>query len=75
MKLLDTPNPMRPVKVIKTEVDYEVALKEVSPYFDNPPEKNSLGAKRFLHLVNAIELYEEEHYPIGEAEDDIPNKA
>ena len=51
---------------IKTEAEYEAALKEIYPLFDAPSD--SPASDRFDTLVTLIEAYEEEHYPIGPPE-------
>lgn len=51
------------VKVIKTEKDYERALKRLEVIFDaqvDSPEGDEAEVLRIL-----IEIYEDEHYPIG----------
>lgn len=47
---------------IKTEAEYHQALAEIEKFFDaklNTPEGDKLE-----HLVNLVEAYEDEHYPI-----------
>ena len=51
---------------IKTEADNEAALAEVACLFDARFEHDTPRAKRLLKLVEAIERFEEYHYPIGE---------
>jgi len=56
------------VKPIRTEQDYEQALRRVEELWASPcdsPERDEL-----LALVTLIEAYEDEHYPI-----DPPNLA
>jgi len=56
------------IKVIKTEEDYNNALKRLEEIFDAPV--NSLEGDEAELLTVLIEKYEEEHYPI-EAPDPI----
>ncbi len=52
------------IKPIRTEQDYQEALKAVASLFDNQPE---IGTPEFAHMevmVLLIEVYEAEHYPI-----------
>ena len=51
------------IKPIKTEADYEVALKEIEELWESnygSPEGDKLDV-----LVTLVEVYEEEHYPIS----------
>lgn len=49
---------------IRTESDYENALREISFYVDNEPELGSEDGDRFEILVTLVEAYEAKHYPI-----------
>ncbi|MDX7992895.1 helix-turn-helix domain-containing protein [Xenorhabdus littoralis] len=52
------------IKPIRTEQDYQDALKIIAPLFDNQPE---IGTPEFDYMevmVLLIEAYEAEHYPI-----------
>lgn len=49
---------------LKTDDEYEAALREVSPYFDDEPALNSPEGDRFEMLCLLIEEYEKKHYPI-----------
>ena len=54
------------IKPIKTEEDYEAALKEIERLWDasyGSPEGDMLDI-----LVTLVEAYEEEHYPIPETD-------
>ncbi len=53
------------LKPIRTEQDYEAALREVSPFFDDEPELGSPEADRFEMLVMLIEAYEAKHHTIA----------
>lgn len=52
------------IRPIRTETDYELALREIEPYFDREPEPGSPEADRFDVLATLIEAYEREHWPI-----------
>ena len=54
-----------PIQPIRTEADYEAALKLVAPYFDNEPELDSDAGAHFEAMVTLIEAYEAKHYPIA----------
>lgn len=60
---------MRP-KAIKTEADYEEALAFVSPLFDTPPTQGSQEEADFETVLQLIDAYENEQFPI-EAPDPI----
>lgn len=47
---------------IRTEEEYEAALKEVERFFEI--DDNSSDAERMENLCNLIEAYEDEHYSI-----------
>lgn len=48
---------------IKTEAEYDAALAELSSIFQAVP--NTSEGDRYAVLVDLIEAYEQEHYPIG----------
>jgi len=52
------------VRPIRTEADYNWALKEIEPYFEREPKPRSPEADRFDVLSTLIAAYEEEHWPI-----------
>jgi HTH-type transcriptional regulator/antitoxin HigA len=52
------------IRPIKTEADYDWALKEVEQYFEHEPAPGSEDAKRFDVLSTLIEAYEAKHWPI-----------
>jgi HTH-type transcriptional regulator / antitoxin HigA len=52
------------VRPIRTETDYEAALKEVEQYFENEPELGSPESDRFDVLAALIDAYEREHWNI-----------
>jgi HTH-type transcriptional regulator / antitoxin HigA len=54
-----------PIQAIRTETDYQQALKLVAPYFDSEPELDSDAGAHFEAMVTLIEAYEAKHYPIA----------
>ena len=46
------------IKPIRTEVDYQMALKAIAPYFDQEPKPDSIEADNFEMLLMVIEAYE-----------------
>jgi len=52
------------IRQIRTEADYDWALKEVEAYFINEPALGSPEAERFDVLATLIEAYEEKHWHI-----------
>ena len=54
-----------PIHPIRTDADYQQALKLVAPYFDNEPELESDAGAHFEAMVTLIEAYEAKHYPIA----------
>jgi len=56
------------LRPIKTELDYQNALKEIEQLFDVEP--NSVECDRLDILATLVEAYEQKHYPI-EAPDAI----
>lgn len=55
---------------IRTEQDYQGALRELSAYFDNEPDPGTDDGDRFEILVTLVESYESKRFPI-EAPDPI----
>lgn len=53
-----------PVPPIKTEADYDWALREIEHYFDREPEPGTPAADRYDILAALIESYESRHWPI-----------
>jgi HTH-type transcriptional regulator/antitoxin HigA len=53
------------LKPIRTEAEYEVALREVSAYFDDEPTPGTAEGDRFEILVMLVEAYEARHHPIA----------
>ena len=54
-------------RTLQSEAEYNAALKEVRPYFEDEPEEGSEEAAHFDALVLLIEQYEARHYPIPTA--------
>lgn len=52
------------LKPIRTEQDYDVALREASAFFNKEPEPGSPDGDRFEMLAMLIEDYEQKHYLI-----------
>lgn len=52
------------IRPLKTEADYDAALKEIERYFEHEPKPGSRKAERFDLLALAIEHYERQHWPI-----------
>jgi HTH-type transcriptional regulator / antitoxin HigA len=52
------------IRPLRTEADYDWALKQIEPYFDRPPRRGSAEADRFDVLAVLIETYETKHWPI-----------
>jgi HTH-type transcriptional regulator/antitoxin HigA len=53
------------VRPIRTEADYDAALKEIEHYFENEPEPGTVEADRFDVLAALIGAYEQVHWPIA----------
>lgn len=52
------------VRPLRSEADYEWALKEISRYFEHQPEAGTAEGDRFDVLATLIEAYEDRHWPI-----------
>jgi HTH-type transcriptional regulator/antitoxin HigA len=52
------------IKPIRTEQDYQEALKAISPLFDNQPEIDTPEFDYMEVMVLLIEAYETKHHPI-----------
>ena len=53
------------IKPIKTEADYNSALKEIEQLMEMDLESDTPESDRFEVLVTLVEAYEAKHYPIG----------
>jgi len=58
------------IRPLRTEADYDWALREVSRYFESEPEPGTLEGDRFDILSDLIAAYEARRWPI-EAPDPI----
>ncbi|MGQ0484283.1 MAG: transcriptional regulator [Hyphomicrobiales bacterium] len=58
---------MMDVRAIRTEADYDWALREIARYFDAEPVSGSPEAERFDVLAALIEVYEARHWPVDRA--------
>ena len=56
---------MENIRPIKTEADYDWAIKEITRYFENQPEPGSPEGDRFEVLATLVEAYEDVHYPMS----------
>ena len=52
------------IRPLKTEADYDWALKEIERYFEEEPDPGTPDADRFDLLALVIEDYENKHWPI-----------
>jgi HTH-type transcriptional regulator/antitoxin HigA len=58
------PNDQTGIAPIRTERDYDRALKQVAVYFENEPKRGTPEADRFDVLAALIEGYEAKRWPI-----------
>ncbi len=56
------------IRPIRTEQDYQDALKSVSPLFDNEPDPGTPEGDYLEVMITLIEAYEAKHFPV-----DLPN--
>jgi len=59
---------MMDIRAIRTDADYEWALKEVEQYFDKVPTSNTPEANRFDVLSTLIAEYEARQFDIPDAD-------
>ncbi len=52
------------IRPIRSEADYQAALREVSAYFDNEPAPDTPEGERFEILLTLVEAYEARRYAI-----------
>jgi HTH-type transcriptional regulator/antitoxin HigA len=57
--------PKKVICPLRSETDYDAALKEIERYFDKGPVPGTPEADRFDLLALIIEKYERKHWPIG----------
>lgn len=53
------------IRPIKTDADYDWALAEITPYFENQPEPGTPEGDRFDVLAVLIEGYESQHWEVA----------
>ena len=53
------------IRPIRSEADYDWALKEIEPYFEHEPKRGTPEADRFDVLATLIDAYEAKHWPIA----------
>ena len=53
------------LKPIRSEADYNAALRTIERYFDKPPRRGTADADAFDILATLIEAYERKRWPIG----------
>lgn len=58
---------MTRIQPIRSEADYDIALRDIATYFEREPEPGSAAADRFDILAALIKAYEDEHWPIEAA--------
>jgi HTH-type transcriptional regulator / antitoxin HigA len=52
------------IRPLRSEADYDAALKEIERYFETEPKPSTPEADRFDLLALIIEDYERKHWPI-----------
>lgn len=52
------------IRPIRSEADYRLALKEIEPYFDNPPPEDDPARDVVDAMISVIEAYERRHFPL-----------
>lgn len=57
------------IKPIRSEADYQAALKEIEKLMDSQP--GTSAGDRMEVLVTLVEAYEEKHFPIPEPDDPV----
>jgi HTH-type transcriptional regulator / antitoxin HigA len=56
------------IRPLRSEIDYDWALKEIEQYFMEQPAPGTYEADRFDLLANLLEVYETKHWPIESAD-------
>jgi HTH-type transcriptional regulator/antitoxin HigA len=59
---------MKHWRPLRTEADYDEALREIEVFFEREPAKDTAEADRFDMLALLIEDYERRHWPVEPAE-------
>lgn len=52
------------IRPIRTNEDYQAALKEISPLFDQEPEPGTSEGDAFEVMITLIEAYEAKNFPV-----------
>lgn len=52
------------IRPIRSEADYQLALRDVAAYFENEPEPGTDDGDRFDILLTLIEAYETRRFPV-----------
>lgn len=52
------------IRPIRSEADYRLALKEIEPYFDNPPPEDDPARDIVDAMISVIEAYERRHHQL-----------
>lgn len=52
------------IRPIRSEADYDAALREIAVYFEREPKPGTKGADRFDVLAALIGAYEDKHWPV-----------
>jgi HTH-type transcriptional regulator / antitoxin HigA len=52
------------IRPLRSEAEYDAALKEIERYFENEPKPGTPDADRFDLLAMIVEDYEGKHWPI-----------
>lgn len=52
------------IRPIRSEADYDAALKEIAVYFEREPKPGTKAADRFDVLAALIGAFEDKHWPI-----------
>lgn len=52
------------IQPIRNEDDHRAALRELSRYFDNPPEPGTSEGDRFDVMLTLVQAYEARHFPV-----------
>lgn len=59
---------MMDIRPIRTDADYDWAVKEIEQYFDTEPVPGTPEADRFAVLTTLINAYDREHHAVPVAE-------
>lgn len=52
------------IRPIRTEEEYQAALREISPLFENEPDPGTHEGDAFEVMITLIEAYEAKHFPV-----------